>query len=303
MADKKSSQNPYQWPNGSWHSIPWTQHQANLAAQQSAAQAAAQNAANAAAAAQNAANQAAAKAAAPGPAATPAGAAPAPAAAGPVDTGPAAPVAVDPFFTPDDLLAISQFDTDLKTKLEAIDFDLGNLETDTTLQKTNLEKDAKGSTAAAQDDAAARGIFRSSVKDASLYDIEASRSLSEKFLNDKLTAARTNAGTNKTILGTAKGEFDKAMAARKAANASGVNSAANSAWADAKATWEAAQPVKAAATGPAPANPTFKPPAPPKAQSAAASAASNRSTQTAASQAAANRAKAKAAKKPKKTYG
>jgi hypothetical protein len=27
VADKKSKANPYQWPNGSWHSIPWSQQE------------------------------------------------------------------------------------------------------------------------------------------------------------------------------------------------------------------------------------------------------------------------------------
>jgi hypothetical protein len=32
MADKKSKTNPYQWPNGQWHSIPWSQEQQRQAA-------------------------------------------------------------------------------------------------------------------------------------------------------------------------------------------------------------------------------------------------------------------------------
>lgn len=37
MADKKSATNKYQWPNGSWHSIPWAQQIERLQAQAAAA--------------------------------------------------------------------------------------------------------------------------------------------------------------------------------------------------------------------------------------------------------------------------
>ncbi len=36
MADKKSSTNKYQWPNGSWHSIPWAKQIERLQAQAAA---------------------------------------------------------------------------------------------------------------------------------------------------------------------------------------------------------------------------------------------------------------------------
>lgn len=39
MASKKSAQNPYQWPDGSWHSIPIEQEQAQAAAREQASHA------------------------------------------------------------------------------------------------------------------------------------------------------------------------------------------------------------------------------------------------------------------------
>lgn len=196
------------------------------------------------------------KAATPKPAPAPAAAPAAPAAAAaPAGTpAPAAPGLVDPFFTADDLDAINAFTTDLATKLEGIDFELKNAETDTAYQKSQNDTSAKQSSSSATDDAISRGIFSSSIKDATIYDIEAQRSLSAKFLDDKLTAQRLTAGTNKQILSTAKTNFDTNMATRKAANAQGVTDANNTAWAAAKAAWDANQPVAAPAVA-APAAP------------------------------------------------
>lgn len=157
---------------------------------------------------------------------------------------------MDPFLTADDLDAINQFSTDLQTKLEAIDTGLKNLETDTTYQKSQNEESAKKGTSAAQDDAISRGIFRSSIKDATLYDIEAQRSLASKFLDDKLTAARLSAGTQKQILATAKTNFDSNMLKRQASNAQGVNDANSAAYAAARSAWEAATQAAAPAAQP-----------------------------------------------------
>lgn len=198
--------------------------------------------------------------------------APAPAAAPPA---PAQPAAVDPFFTADDLLAIGAFNTDLQTKLTGIDTDLTNAETDTAYQKTQTDTAAKGASSSAQDDAISRGIFQSSIKDATLYDIEAQRSLSSKFLDDKLTTARLNAGSNKQTLSTAKTNFDTNMATKKVQNAQGVNDQNSSAWAAAQAAWAAANPQAAAPSGPAPALPSF---APPKGSSPGATVAQSTST-------------------------
>ncbi len=255
----------YDWGdgNGKIHSISLAEHRANLAQQASQAAAATQ------ALAQEQAQQAEAlrlwregAAQVPGSASAEA-APPEPTPAEAATPAPPPPAPVDPFFTADDLDAINQFGTDLATKLEGIDFGLKNAETDTTYQKTQTDDSAKKADAAAQDDAISRGIFRSSIKDATIHDIEAQRSLSSKFLDLKLTTSRLNAGTNKQILSNAKTDFDTNMAKRKVDNARGVNDTNSSAWAAAQATWAANQPV-APASGPAPAAPTFKPPAGPR---------------------------------------
>jgi hypothetical protein len=181
---------------------------------------------------------------------------PAPAAAQrPSTPAPAQPDPATPFWTADDLAAINAFNSEFATKLANFDFEIGNLETDTRYQKGQLDTSAKENTAAVSDDAAARGIFYSSLKNAAVYDIEAQRKIQSTFLDSKLTAARLNAGTQKGILQTAKEGFDKAMLQKQGENAAGVNDAANAAWASAQAAWEAAKPASAGAAPVAKATP------------------------------------------------
>jgi hypothetical protein len=163
-------------------------------------------------------------------------AAPAAAAAAAAPAAPAAPTPVAGFNTGTDLAAINDFLTNYTTSLEDIDNQLNTLGYDTKFQKTENDKDAKEATSGSADAMAARGMFQSSVKDAALYDIEAQRALSNKFLDDKLTQATLNAGTRKQTLAQSKKRFDEANILRMGENAAGVNDAANSAWADQMAT-------------------------------------------------------------------
>jgi hypothetical protein len=172
-------------------------------------------------------------------------------AAAPRPPAPAQPTNVEGFLTGVDLQQFNDFMTNFQTQIEDVDNQLAGLKTDTTFQTTQNNKDAKGNTVESNDSMAARGLFQSSVKDAAVYDIEATRVLSNKFLDDKLNEATLNAGTRKRTLAEGKKRFDEAMLLRKGENAAGVNDAANAVWADKMATWQATQPKAAAPRTPA----------------------------------------------------
>lgn len=243
MATSKSSANPYKWADGSYHSISQAAHTSNMAAKSATA----------------------------------------PAAAAPSTPAPVAPDKVNPFLTANDFDAINNFYTDLNSKLETIKSTVGvfdpttktwsggSEEADTTYGKTQNDTNAKQGSSNAQDDAAARGIFQSSLKDATLYDIEAQRSLSNKFLDDKLSADRLTAGNQTQILANSKAAFDKDYGSVDAQgnpiwgthafeNAQGVNDQNSAAWAGAQAAWAAANPQAAAGTTPAAAPAKGNPP-------------------------------------------
>ena len=163
---------------------------------------------------------------------------------------PAQPVAVEGFLSGLDLQGFNEFMTNYQTSIEDIDNQLAGLKTDTAFQKTGNNKAAKENTNESNDAMAARGLFQSSVKDAAVYDIEATRALSNKFLDDKLTESTLNAGTRKRTLAEGKKRFDEAMILRKGENAQSVNDPANAAWSDKMATWNASQPKPAAPRAP-----------------------------------------------------
>jgi hypothetical protein len=158
---------------------------------------------------------------------------------------PAAPTNVEGFLNGVDLQSWNDFMTNYQTSIEDLDNQLASLKTDTVFQKTQNDKGAKENTNESNDVMAARGLFSSSVKDAAVYDIEATRALSNKFLDDKMAEATLNAGTRKLTLADSKKRFDEAMTLRKGENAAGVNDPANAAWADKMATWQATQPKPA----------------------------------------------------------
>lgn len=172
-----------------------------------------------------------------------------PAATAPAAGPPPKPALVDPFLTPEDMSAVNDFLTSWGQQNTSIDTNLRNQGIDTQYQETQNDNAAKANTAATADAMAARGLFQSSIKDASLYDIEAQRALANKFLDDKLTTATLDAGTQKKILGDSKTRFDEAMAAKKVQNASAVNDPLSQAWAAAMAQYK---PPAAPAPSPAP---------------------------------------------------
>lgn len=175
-----------------------------------------------------------------------------------------APTPIPGFSTGADLAQINDFLTQYATSVEDIDNALSNQLSDTKVEKTKNDKNAKVGTVQTADEMAGRGIFQSSVKDAALYDIEAQRALSNKFLDDKMTQATLQAGTRKRTLAEGKKRFDTAMLLRKGENAASVNDPANQAWADKKAS-QLAPPKPKVYKPPKPKG--YKPPKPKKGKS------------------------------------
>jgi hypothetical protein len=210
---------------------------------------------------------------------------------------PPQPGRIDPFFTPEDLAAINDFVTNFSTRLADLDAGVRSLEIDTSYQKGQNDKQAKVSANEATDIMAARGLYRSSVKDAAIYDIEAHRSLANKFLDDKLTEQRLNSGTQKQILADSKTRFDEAMKSKQVQNAQGVNDNSLAAWAERMAAW--VPPSTSSKTTPPGAAPA-KPAAPIKPQAVQAAYSQSQARNQAAAAVAQAKARKVTAPKPPK---
>lgn len=83
----------------------------------------------------------------------------------------------------------------------SIDAELGALANDTTYQNTQLDKQQQAATTAAVDNAIARGLYQSSIKDADIFDITATAKLRKQYLNDKLNMARLEGARRKKQAG------------------------------------------------------------------------------------------------------
>ncbi len=124
---------------------------------------------------------------------------------------PTAPATVQPFATADDMLAVNDWLTNFTTQMEDIDFGIGQLETDTKYQKGQNDRQAVENRSASDDAMAARGVFSSSLRDAAVMDVEATRSLANTYLDTKLAEAITTGTTRKNTLATAKTNFETGM--------------------------------------------------------------------------------------------
>lgn len=130
---------------------------------------------------------------------------------------------VQPFLTPQDLQEVANFNFGNAINMADIDRALTDLQTQTSYQKQQNDTEAKQVSNQTSDQMAGRGLFRSSIKDAALYDIQAQNTLRQKFLDDQLTTAVLDAQTRKDAIAAAQRAFQSAMDARAAANAKSIN--------------------------------------------------------------------------------
>lgn len=172
-----------------------------------------------------------------------------------------APKPVDPFLTPEAIMAATQFLGGLDMQGLQLDRGLRDMETETTYQQGELDRAFTQRSASANDDAAARGVFQSSLRDASLDDLRRTREVQSNLLRDRLETARLDTERQKGNLEQQRLGYGGALTTQSTENAKAVN-----------ATTLASAPPAALAPG---------------AQPAAQPAAATRSAQTVSAQPAA----------------
>lgn len=229
MAKEKSRENPHQWADGTWHSITNAQHLADEATKAAHAVGDAQTQAvfgnwkpgMTVAQAQALAN------AVPG--------APQPAAAAAATPATTPQVRVDPFLTPDDVLARQAWYADIGDKRATGETGLATARTDTAFQNGQLASQAVKATATTQDNMVERGLFQSSIKDGALDDITAQRNTQQGYLTDRLHTAEVDhdawvakyGGTlsdgTKVDVGSEVAKFELTWDKKQAENAKAVN--------------------------------------------------------------------------------
>lgn len=158
----------------------------------------------------------------------PSGTATAPGLAKPGSGAPAADsgsTRVNPFLNADDLASVAQFNFDDTSARADIDKAIAELTSQTAVDKKQVDDSALRSSVGTTDDMIARGLFQSSIKDASLADIEKNRATQQGQLDTRLRLATADAATRKKALDDKKAAFDNAMALKAVENARPVNDA------------------------------------------------------------------------------
>jgi hypothetical protein len=129
---------------------------------------------------------------------------------------------VKPFMTAEDLMAYGDAHSKFRDTLNQLDFALESQRVEGEYEKTNIAKGAVQSRAEANDLAAARGLFHSSVRDAELYDINATAALRQNYLDRQLDTAQIQTQTQKVAAQNAWDDFQRGMNQKEVQNAQEV---------------------------------------------------------------------------------
>ena len=125
----------------------------------------------------------------------------------PADPGVKAPV-IPPFLKGEDMISVSEAEAKLSGELQNLDYALENLRLDTSKQKADIARQRRIDLNDANEAAAARGLFRSSIRDADLFDVEAAAAVNRNLLDRALDVASLDTQRQKVA---AQGAYDSFM--------------------------------------------------------------------------------------------
>lgn len=142
---------------------------------------------------------------------------------------PAAPGAsgsatVEPFLTAEDLFRHNDAWKSYQDQLSQLELELSGLETNTNFELGENDRNLVKGQSSAKDQAAGRGIYNSSIKDAELFDLEATRNMRRTFLQGQLSSAAARAARLKKNLDDWWTQFLSDENTKKVQNAAAVSS-------------------------------------------------------------------------------
>lgn len=126
---------------------------------------------------------------------------------------------ITPFMSGDDMIATGQANTDLAAAYANWDQKLADLAAQNIIARREIDKQQAYDRRDSADEAAARGLAHSSIRDAELYDIDATASLRRKDLDDQLSTMTIQAGNQKNAASDAFDQFMAGMRQKMVENA------------------------------------------------------------------------------------
>jgi len=129
---------------------------------------------------------------------------------------------VQPFLTAEDMMAYAMARQQYEEGLHSLDANYETSLITTGYEKENLEKGRVQGREESSDDMAARGLFRSSVRDADLFDIDATAEMRKVFLDTQLNTQKLNMETQKASMEANWKTYEEGVNQKKVENAAGV---------------------------------------------------------------------------------
>lgn len=133
---------------------------------------------------------------------------------------------VAPFMTGEDMMAYAEARQAYEQQLADLDYSYATAVANTGYEKEQVTKGAVKGKSDANWDAAARGLFRSSIRDADLFDIDATAEMRKRFLDTQLDTLKLNTETQKAALDRMWNDpqtgYLHGLELKKIANAQGV---------------------------------------------------------------------------------
>lgn len=108
-----------------------------------------------------------------------------------------------PFMTAEDIMDYSNARSEYERQIHELDYGYEKSVADTGYEKGNITKAARQQSADSSDDFAARGLQRSSVRDADMFDIDATAEMKKAFLDTNLNTLKLHTDTEKERLRSA----------------------------------------------------------------------------------------------------
>jgi hypothetical protein len=125
----------------------------------------------------------------------------------------------DPFWTPDQQQGKADYEFNRDNSLTDLQAQLKQAQIQHDYAATQNERSAVVNKAASDDNAAARGIFQSSVRDAATNDIEAQKALQAGLINDTFKATQDSVNAKLAAISAANTSFYQNFNAQGAGNA------------------------------------------------------------------------------------
>ncbi len=129
---------------------------------------------------------------------------------------------VDPFLTAEDLMAYAQARQQYEEGLLGLDQNYESQVINTGYEKEGIEKGRVKGRNESTEDAAGRGLFRSSIRDADLFDIDATAAMRSTFLDTQLNALKINTEAQKNTMAANWGRYQEGVNKKMVENAEGV---------------------------------------------------------------------------------